>query len=491
MEIILRLYDPGVRPANRQLYTLIRNLIVDGGLSAGAPIPPSRTIADALGLSRTTVTSAVASLSLEGYLTARQGAGTFVSALFAARRPPSSVRSEDRPSIPVAQQLSRRLNETISAAQSPFDFEQNRWRPFTVGTPMVSDFPFGSWRRALAEAARLLDRADLAYSEPMGYPALREQISQYLTASRGLDAGPERILIVSGTQSALDLSFRALTDPGDVVVLEDPCYLGASTAARFAGLEAHFVAVDAHGLIVDRIPALMTPRLAVVAPTHQFPLGSTMSLQRRLALLRWAETNATWIIEDDYDSEYRFDAAIHEPIAVLDHSGLVIYAGTFSKTVFPALRLGYMVLPDPLVAPMRAARLTASLHSPMLEQIALAIFMQNGSFALHQTTALVAYRQRRSALFDALARTGLLAEHLSIEPSTAGLHICVQFQDSHRDDEAIAHCATQRGLDVWPLSIHCHGPRRSGLLLGYGDTPSDEIATATKTLAEVIISNTN
>jgi GntR family transcriptional regulator / MocR family aminotransferase len=154
MEIILRLYDPGVRAANRQLYTLIRNLIVNGELSAGAPVPPSRTIADALGLSRTTVTSAVDSLSSEGYLTARQGAGTYVTALFAASRRVSSVHSEGRPSVPVAQQLSTRLNETISATQSPFDFVQNRWRPFTVGTPMASDFPYSSWRRALAEAAR-------------------------------------------------------------------------------------------------------------------------------------------------------------------------------------------------------------------------------------------------------------------------------------------------------------------------------------------------
>lgn len=491
MEILLRLYDPGLRPAGKQLYTLIRNLIVNGELSAGTPIPPSRTIAEVLELSRSTVTSAIDSLSLEGYLSARQGAGTYVSALFAGPRSTPSEIPKRGSKDAAGQQTSRRMAETVAAPQSPFDFDKAQWRPFTVGTPMVSDFPLVTWRRALVEAARTLDRADLAYSDPMGYLPLRQEISHYLTASRGLEAEPQRILIVSGTQSALDLGFRVLADPGDSVILEDPCYLGASTTARFAGLAPCFVEVDADGIVVERIPDLLNPRLAVVAPTHQFPLGATMSLARRLALLRWAEINSAWILEDDYDSEYRFDAGIHEPIAVLDRSGRVIYAGTFSKTVFPALRLGYMVLSDELVGPMRLARMTASLHSPMLEQAALATFMRNGSFAQHQTTALVAYRQRRAALFESLADAGLLDEHLRILPSTTGLHICVEFQDADRDDEDVVRRAALRGLDMWPLSVHCHGRRRSGLLLGYGDTPAGEIVQATQALADVIRTDPN
>jgi GntR family transcriptional regulator/MocR family aminotransferase len=491
MEILLRLYDPSARPAGKQLYTVIRNLIVAGELSAGTPIPPSRTIAEVLDLSRSTVTSAIDSLSLEGYLAARQGSGTYVSALFAGHRSVPAAGPSAGALGSAERQMSRRLTETMAGPQSPFDFDETLRRPFTVGTPMVSDFPLGTWRRALTEAARTLDRIGLAYADPMGYLPLRQEISHYLTASRGLDAGPERILVVSGTQSALDLGFRALADQGDTVVLEDPCYLGASTTARLAGLAPVFVEVDEDGIVVERIPASPVPRVAVVAPTHQFPLGSTTSLSRRLALLRWAERCSAWIIEDDYDSEYRFDAGIHEPIAVLDRSGRVVYAGTFSKTMFPALRLSYMVLPQDLVTPMRAVRLTTSMHSPILEQAALATFMRNGSFAAHQTTALVTYRQRRAALFDALAATGLLEDHLAIMASTTGLHVCVQFHDVARDDVAVAASAGVRGLDVWPLSIHCHGPRRSGLLLGYGDTRVDDIVAATRTLAAVIASHSN
>jgi GntR family transcriptional regulator / MocR family aminotransferase len=464
--LIERRFDPGAdSPRYRQLYELLRQMVVDRELTAGTRLPSTRAMAAALGLSRHTVSTAVERLLAEGYLISRPGSGTYVSRHFASskhdERPPGPARSADS--------LSRRAAAVISAPRSPFPFASGARTDsgaFRLGIPAVDQFPVGHWLRALNAAWKEAAKTGLGYQHPLGYPPLRQAIAHYLRASRGLNCQSEQVIVTAGSQQALELTFRLVIDPGAAVALEDPGYLGARAAALSAGARTIAIPVDREGLDVAALRALQDPPSAVfVTPTHQFPLGATMSLPRRIALVGWAEQNRAWILEDDYDSEYRYDGRPFDPLAVLDRAGRVIYIGTFSKVLFPALRLGYLVVPPSLVDAFEAAHLSSDIHRPLIEQMALARFIDQGHFAAHLRRSKEVHAERRQALLDHSARS--LGGYLDIQPASAGLHL-FGLLAAGTDDRAVAAAAARRGVDVWALSPHSLRDQRAGLLLGYG-----------------------
>jgi GntR family transcriptional regulator / MocR family aminotransferase len=469
------------QPLYRQLYKLIRDMIVEGELRARARLPSTRSLADGLGLSRHTVSTAVEQLLGEGYLVGRPGSGTYVSGNFAARCP---ERLLAQPGPPQAR-LSQRGQRLSCAGRSPFNWDLGEVRAgFPVGMPAVDHFPATQWARVLAQAWRDTARGRLGYQHPLGHAGLRQEIAAYLRASRGLACTGDQVVIAAGSQNSLDLSYRLLADPGDVVAMEDPGYLGARAAASAAGLRIAAVPVDNDGLDVSVLEALEpAPRLVFVTPTHQFPLGVTMSLERRLALVAWARQTGAWILEDDYDSEYRYGGRQLDPLTVLDRAGRVVYIGTFSKVLFPSLRLGYLVLPPGLVDGFEAAHLCSDIHRPVLEQAALARFMGQGHFAQHLRRTRELHAERRTCLLEAARHR--LSGLLDVQPAIAGLHLLGRLPEG-LDDQAVRDAAAGRGLDVWPLSLHAVNHPGHGLLLGYGGVSPALISSGVTALAGAI-----
>jgi GntR family transcriptional regulator / MocR family aminotransferase len=472
-------------PLFRQLYELLRQMIVERELPGGTKLPSTRGLADGLGVSRHTVSTAVERLLSEGYLVGHRGSGTYVSRHFAAQRADRRPAGRAKPG---AAALSRRGRDLVSARRSPFSRDEAlaaAGRAFQVGLPAIDHFPYARWARVLNGAWKEASAGRLGYQHPLGYQPLRASIASYLRASRGLSCHPEQVVVVAGSQSALELSFRLLTDPHDTVALEDPGYLGARAAATAAGAVAVPVPVDAEGLDVDALTSLtVPPRVVFVTPTHQFPLGVTMSLRRRIALTAWAERTGAWILEDDYDSEYRYGGRPFDPLAVLDQAGRVIYIGTFSKVLFPSLRLGYLVVPAGLVDAFEAAHLCTDIHRPLVEQVALARFMEEGWFAQHLRQTWEIHAERREALLEESCRC--LAGLLDVQPASAGLHLVGRLPDG-TDDGAVAAAAARRGVDVWPLSLHALADARRGVLLGYGGVPPALIRHGAEQLAQAIL----
>jgi GntR family transcriptional regulator/MocR family aminotransferase len=350
--------------------------------------------------------------------------------------------------------------------------------------PAVDHFPADQWARVLAQAWRDTARGRLGYQHPLGHAGLREEIAAYLRASRGLACAGDQVVIAAGSQNSLDLSYRLLADPGDVVAMEDPGYLGARAAATAAGLRIAAVPVDSDGLDVSVLEALEpAPRLVFVTPTHQFPLGVTMSLERRLALVAWARRTGAWVLEDDYDSEYRYGSRQLDPLTVLDRAGRVVYIGTFSKVLFPSLRMGYLVLPPGLVDGFEAAHLCSDIHRPVLEQAALARFMEQGHFAQHLRRTRELHAERRICLLEAARQR--LGGLLDVQEAIAGLHLLGRLPDGV-DDRAVCDAAAARGLDVWPLSLHAVNRSTRGLLLGYGGVSPALISSGVTALADAI-----
>jgi GntR family transcriptional regulator / MocR family aminotransferase len=478
----------GVRtPLHRQVYTRIRASILDGAFAPGDRLPSTRTLASDLGMSRITVESAFSQLSAEGYLVRRTGAGSYVAdvlptPLTSARRsavrvpPPTPVRRARGGSA-----LSSRGRTISSAALDP---EPVGVRPFQPCMPALDAFPQATWARLLARRARQ-GGGLLAYGEQAGYRPLREAVAAYVNASRGVRCGWEQVIILSGAQQGIDLASRLLLDPGDEVWHEEPGYIGARGAFLTAGARIVPVPVDAEGLDVEAgIAAAPDARLVYVTPSHQFPLGHTMSLPRRLALLAWAERANAWILEDDYDSEFRY---VGRPISAtqgLDVSGRVIYIGTFNKVMFPSLRLAYLIAPPDLVDGFVAARALGDGHPPVLAQAALADFIEHGHFGAHVRQMRALYHERRDVLVGALRSR--LGEGLRLGPTEAGMHLVVT-HPAIRDDGAIVHAADGAGLSVDRLSRHYLGRRAArGLLLGFTASPPDELKRATRTLAGLL-----
>ncbi len=430
----------GRKDLSGEIYRQLRLAILEGRLQPGDPLPPSRHLAGSLSVSRTTVTIAYDRLSGEGFVRSRVGAGTFVSER-AARVPNDGKRRRiegvlrPRPiwdSIPLP-----------SAFARPVRFD------FRTGLPDASLFPHKAWRRLIARELRSEAVGAGLYGHPAGHPGLREGIARHIGISRGVEASAEDITITSGTQQALDVVARVLLSPGDRVAVEDPGYQPPRRLFESLGVRVVGVPVDSSGLVVDALPRHAS--LVYVTPSHQYPLGMSMSLSRRLALLAWAGKNNAAIIEDDYDSEFRFGGRPIEPLQTLDTTGRVVYVGSFSKTMLPALRLGFVVVPPSLRAAVHRAKFVSDWHTSMLAQATLASFITVGGFARHIRKMGGIYRARHEKVTDFLRRE--LVDHLEIVPSAAGLHVAAVARTASVDDiDAIVRRAFDAGVGVQALS---------------------------------------
>jgi GntR family transcriptional regulator / MocR family aminotransferase len=476
-------------PLYWQVYTNLRAAILAGRLKQGTKLPSTRALASELNVSRNTVLNAYEQLLAEGYLESVEATGTFVAAILPdpllastpAARTSSSVQS-------VVAQPVKLSNSGKILAQAPAmstrtsttaDAGPYQQRAFRAGIPALDAFPFELWAKVVARQARQATGSDLIYQDSAGYLPLREAIASHITITRRVQCTPEQIVIVSGSQGALDLVSRLLLNPGDNVWMEDPGYLGARGALQGAGAQIVPVPVDGEGLIVDAaIAACPDARLAYLTPSHQFPLGVTMSLSRRLAVLGWAKRAGAYILEDDYDSEYRFAGRPLAALQGLDTGNQVIYIGTFSKVLFPSLRLGYLILPPPLVDTFLAARQFIDIHPPLLEQAALASFITEGHFSRHLRHMRDLYAERRALLLAALAKLPL-----ELYASETGMH-CIGWLPSKFNDKAFTKRAAAHGVDVTPLSKFSLLPKpRPGLLLGYAGADKAHILEGARNLS--------
>jgi len=473
-------------PLHRQLYDRLRAAILGGRLRAGTRLPSTRALASQLGVSRNTVMGAFLQLLAEGYLEGRVGSGTYVSDSLPEDllRATARVGREEEESAGRGRTLSKR-GEVLASTRASTSRDRGVPRAFRPGVPALDQFPSRVWGRLASRVWRRPPRGLLGYGDPAGYRPLREEIAAYLGAARAVGCVWEQVIVVSGSQQALDLAARVLLDPGDAAWVEDPGYAGARGALISAGADIVPVPVDGEGLEVSTgIERVADARLAYVSPSHQYPLGATMSLSRRLELLAWASRAGSWVLEDDYDSEYRYTGRPLEALQGLDTEGRVIYIGTFSKVLSPALRLGYLVVPPDLVDPFTAARELADRCSPLVEQAVLARFIAEGFFASHLRRMRVLYAERQAALVEAAARD--LRELLDVRPAEAGMHLVGWLPESADDREAASRAAA-RGVEATALSLYGIEPsRRGGLLLGYAAVGEQEIRTGVRRLAAAL-----
>jgi GntR family transcriptional regulator / MocR family aminotransferase len=486
MELLLPSLDRDAgRPLYDQLYGALRDAILDKRLRPGVKMPSTRDLCEQLAISRNTALEAFARLRVEGYVEARVGSGTYVTrdipdGLLRAR----SVSTPERAAATSAA-ISARGKLIVESEPVPTR-SWSRLLPFYPGIPSFELLPLGVWRRLVdrhltpAAAARLFH-----YGGPEGLLQLREAIAAYLVTSRGVTCTPDQVIVVAGSQQAVDLTARVLLDPGDAVWMEDPGWHGARSAFLAAGATVVPVPIDHDGLDLEaarqREPAA---RLAHVTPSHQFPLGRTMGLVRRLELLDWAASSGAWILEDDYDSEFRYAGAPLPALQGLDTAGRVIYTGTFSKVLFPALRLGYLVVPDALVEPFRAAHALADRHNPSVDQAVLAAFLTEGHFTRHLRRIRAAYGERQELMLEQLRDR--LPDILEVSPDPAGMHL-VAWLPPGVDDVAMADASAAAGISAPPLSYYSiEPPRRGALMLGYTGASRPRIKVGIQQLAAAL-----
>lgn len=462
--------DPALpAPLVKQLYDRLRDEILSGQLPRGTRLPSTRTLAAELGVSRGTTVLAYEQLQLEGYLTSQVGQGTAVSDQLPITPPPDVLAFEDASDadsrtapLPRLAAHTHKLRSipNLQKVEGPV---QTAFRP---GAPALDQFPYAIWARLVARHARR-SLPDLAYYQPpAGYLPLREIIATRLGITRGVRCTPDQIILTTGAQGALDFAARTLLNPGDEAWIEDPGYFGAQGALLAAGARLVPVPVDDQGLDVA-LGTLRAPRARLVftSPSHQFPTGVTMSLGRRLALLDWARHAAAWIIEDDYDSEFRFSGRPLESLQGLQGDGPVIYVGTFSKVLFPTLRLGYLVAPTELIDALLLTRRFSDIHIPLLEQLALTDFIQEGHYDRHLRRMRRLYRHRRDLLHAELRRH--LGNVLEVRVPDTGMTI-VGWLPPNTDDRRAAALARAAGISARPISRFSLEPlARGGLILGY------------------------
>jgi GntR family transcriptional regulator/MocR family aminotransferase len=481
----------GRGPAFRQIYRALRARIVGGELAAGARLPPTRALARELGVSRTTVLQAYEQLAAEGFIVGRAGSGSYVSAIVdPARRPrDASGKRHGAARHPSLSAFARRLEERrVRPLYSSYVSEQPTVAyDFRYGRPSIADFPVRAWHRCLGKRARAASVRAHDYGNPQGSPALRTALSDYLSRARGVAVDPDHLLVVTGSQQGLDLAARVLLDPGNTAVVEEPGYEGARRAFEAASAKVVLVPVDDAGLQSEALARLAPrARLAHVTPSHQYPLGGIMPYARRVALLAWAARADAYIVEDDYDGEYRYSGPPIEALRALDEDDRVLYLGTFSKVMYPALRVGYLALPDSLIEPFTRAKLVADGGGPMLEQDALADFIERGEFERHIRRSRKRYAERRAALLDALQKR--LGDRIEICGADAGLHVVVRLLDAHAPTaREIARRARSVGVGIYPIDPYYEQPpRRAAFVLGYGSVTPADIRAGVARLASVI-----
>ncbi|TQF13611.1 PLP-dependent aminotransferase family protein [Myxococcus llanfairpwllgwyngyllgogerychwyrndrobwllllantysiliogogogochensis] len=445
-----------------QIYRGLRAQILDGRLRGGERVPPTRELAQRLGVSRNTVSVAYEWLGAEGLLAGRSRAGSIV------QEPPREHAPRGRASAGVK----LRPRAIWSKLPTPRPPEPPARHDFRVGIPDAALFPFETWRRLMARQLRA-SAMTAAYMDPSGQPELREAVARHIGVSRGVRADATDVLITHGAQQALDLIGRVLLEPGDCVAVEEPGYPPARLLFQSLGARVVPVPVDAEGLDVSALPD--DARLVYVTPSHQFPLGIVMSPARRLALLDWARQRDAVVIEDDYDSEFRFGGRPLETLHGLDRSGRVLYVGSFSKVLLPGLRLGFLVAPPSLRRELRLAKQVADSHSQLPAQAVLARFIDTGLLARHLRKTRREYEHRHARLTEGLTRH--FGSGLRLLPSVAGLHLCATFaRGGARLEKALTGQARAAGVGVEALSPYFAGaPTRHGWVLGYGALTADGI----------------
>ncbi|MCY0997699.1 PLP-dependent aminotransferase family protein [Myxococcus sp. MISCRS1] len=470
-----------------QLVEALRSAIVSGRLGPGTRLLSTRALAEQVDVSRNTVLNAYSRLLSEGYLRGHLGSGTYVASELPERLQSSRRARQEAPGARHTPGISRRGSAVAGLPDvrlSAPGIPESRLA-FRMGTPAVDAFPSDLWGRLLHTRWRrswgdLLKRAD-----PGGHPPLRRAVADYLATSRGVRCVPEQVIIVNGAQQAMSLAAQVLLDPGDAAWVEDPGYFASRGALVAAGATLVPVPVDDEGLDVEA-GARLAPdaRLAIVTPAHQFPLGVAMSPARRRALLAWAARSDAWIVEDDYDSEFRYEGRPLPALQGLSPDARVIYIGTFSKVVSPALRVGYLVVPESLVRAFCAARRFIDTHTPVVEQAVLADFLHEGHFSRHVRRMRVLYGRRQQALLEAARRE--LSGRLRLEPLHTGMHL-VGWLPAGVDDGVAAARGIEAGVMTQPLSAFRVASRGPGaLLLGYSCVPEDQIEEGVRLLARAL-----
>lgn len=474
LELAIVLPPFGSRAMRRELHRQLRAAIVEGRLQAGFRLPASRELAKQLGIARNTVVSIYDMLLSEGYLETRPGAGTFVATSLPAAG--STKRSSANEADARLSSYWRSASSTASAEIPTPEFD------LRLGMPDKARFPFEIWRRLSNRALRRLGRAPARYMEPQGSLSLREAITGHVSFARAVACNVDSIVVTAGAQQAFDLLARILVTPGKTTVaIEDPGYPPLRHAFAAAGARIAPIPVDHDGLIVDRLP--QETAVVCVTPSHQFPLGVAMSRARRLALLDFAQRNRAVIIEDDYDGEFRFGGRPVDALQTLDRTGSVFYVGTFSKSLFPALRLGYVVTPDWARAALLAAKQLTDWHGPALPQETLAAFIAEGHLARHVRRMRGIYDERRTLLLEALARH---MPGFEIIPAIAGLHMSLRLPGG-MDAEQVVMSAARLGIGIDSLGRYAVDEDNSfnGLALGYGSIDALQIEPAIRSLAQV------
>ncbi len=460
----------GEKPLHRQIYDAFRAMILERRLLPGQQIPSSRALASELRISRIPVLGAYAQLLAEGYIESRSGAGTFVkSSLF-------DQFLSARPAV--ASVVKDPATDVVSRACRLLPVERTPWFPsagaFSVGQIAYDHFPFRVWSDLVTHHARRVRASSMNYSDPMGSEEFREVIAAYLRTARAVRCEASQIMVVNGSQHGLDLSARVLLDPDSAVWIEEPGYELLRHTLTLSCCRLVPVPVDDEGLDISAgLKLCRNARAAFVTPSHQYPLGATMSAARRLQLLEWAHSFNAWIVEDDYDSEYRYESMPVASMQGLDPGARVIYIGTFSKTLFPSLRLGYIVIPHALVSRFLAVRRANDLCPSHLYQAALTDFISGGHFAKHIRRTRQLYAERRNALAQALRKE--FGAEIEILGAEAGMHLVVTLPPGLSDQKISARAAQER-LWLWPLSSAYAGTNvRQGFILGFGGTKANEM----------------
>lgn len=474
LELILPALDRGGSvPILRQLYLALRGAILSGVLAPGARLPPTRTLAGQLGLARNTVVAAYDQLLAEGFIEGRIGAGSFVS-----RDLPDDL--DTAPPAPPAPEPASAI-----APDGPA-LDELSARPFNTGRTGWDDRSQRLWRGLTLRRLGTPDPAMFGYGDPRGSRALREAIARYLRAARAVRCDPDQVVVTAGAQQAIDLVLRVVLRPGDPVWVEDPCYPALRGALAAAGAAMIPVPVDAQGMEVARgIAAEPAARLAYVTPSSQYPTGVVLSMARRLELLAWARRAGAWLLEDDYDSEFRYAGRPLASLQGIDEAGRVIYVGTFSKVLFPGLRLGYAVLPPPLLGPVLAARLRTDWHPATLAEGVVTDFLAEGHFTGHLRRMRLQYRAARDALVAALREE--TPEALAVEAPDQGLKLLARLRREGQGDVAVAQAAARRGVVARPVSpMFLAAPPVQGLMLGFSGHEPAALRRAARVLAAVL-----
>jgi len=489
---------------SRQLYQALRQRILDGGLSSGTRLPASRDLAAALTISRNSVMRAYDQLYAEGFIEGRIGDGTYVAQLAAnastAKKLSTNLSTGLTTGLPTGlstkpPKCTEDLSSKVIHSTALVRLEEHHLSPrrtglpraFRVGVPAFDLFPFTVWGKLHAAFWRRPDMQQLGYGDAAGEWRLRQLIAAYLRTSRDLHCTAEQIVITSGAQQAITLCAQLLLEPGDGVSVENPGYRAAGHAFAIAGATLHGIPVDGEGMCSEALDSSFS-KLAYVTPSHQYPTGVTMSLARRLQLLAWAERTGGWIVEDDYDGEYRYSGAPLAPLAALDQHGRVLYVGTFGKVAFPALRLGYLVLPLDLVEPFSQRRAVDMRHSEIGTQAVMAEFIAAGHFQRHIRRMRRAALNRRNALLEGWPEG--IAGCGPMPKPVAGLHVALKVDSIAREQQLVA-LAESVGVEINPLSEYwlpessTPMDERAGLVLGFAAVPEADIASALERLRKV------